>query len=131
MTQLNNKVLGANVLVEVVDHENKTKGGIFLVDNDQREIRSELVKIIDIADNAFIDCFGEKSPPPPDLAYALIQRNTGHPFKYCDDTGKGTWRRIVCSDHILYVMCTEDAIKYCDDNFNFKLNINENDQSTT
>ena len=65
--------LGFNVLVEIVEHENKTKGGIILPKNDQKEIRSELVRIIKSSQSAYIDCFGDKVPPPSSHPYALIR----------------------------------------------------------
>lgn len=114
--------LGFNVLVEIVEHENKTKSGLFLPKNDDKEIRSELVKIITYGKNAFTDCYGNQDLPPSDQSYALIQRNTGQPFMSDDKSC-----RLVQSDHILGVMDGERAIKYCEDNFNFKLNLNDND----
>ena len=114
--------LGFNVLVEIVEHEDTTKGGIILPTNNEKEIRSELVKIISHGESAFTDCFGNQNIPSSDNPYALIQKNAGQPFLVNDKPC-----RLVQSDHILGVMNGETAIKYCNDNFNFKLNIEQND----
>lgn len=119
--------MGFNVLVEIVEHETKTKGGIILIANDQKEIRSELVKIITCGDSAFTNCFGDKHLPSSTQSYALIQRNTGQPFTVVNSAGDKKYQRLVASDHILAVMSPEVAIKYCQDNFNFQLNIEQND----
>ncbi len=118
--------LGFNVLVEIVEHANKTKGGILLPTNSEKEIRSELVRIISCGKSAFTDCFGDQNIPPSDNPYALIQRNAGQPFEHIASDGEKKFHRLVQSDHILGVMNAAGAIKYCQDNFNFKLNIKEN-----
>lgn len=112
---------GFNVLVEIIEHEEKTKGGIILPNNDQKEIRSELTRVITSGHNAFVDCFGDKAPPPSSYPYALIKRNTGD-LLYI---GKKL-HRLVSSDNITGFLTKEAAINYCHDNFNFQLTNLEN-----
>lgn len=118
--------LGFNVLVEIVEFENKTKGGIIIPNNDENQIRSELVKIISYGESAFTDCFGVKNIPSIDQPYALIQKNAGQPFYlYETQSNGGKPHRLVQSDHILGAMNEEEAIAYCRNNFNFEFKPNK------
>ncbi len=121
MTKANNITpLGFNVLVEIVEYEEKTQGGIIIPGNNEKEIRSELVKIIKSGASAFTDCFGNQESPSQEQPYALIQKNAGQPFMI------GNSRcRLVQSDHILSTMDEQAAIAYCYDNFNFTFNPNK------
>lgn len=113
--------LGFNVLVEIVPIEDKSKGGIILPSKDEKQLRSELVKIISHGESAFTDCFGKQYLPTSTTPYALIQRNAGHPL-YLDGskTEGGKLHRLVQSDHILAVMNEEDARAFCHNNLHFE-----------
>ncbi len=119
--------LGNNVLVEIVisgaEKERKSAGGIIIsVKDAEMETRSDLVEILKISEDAFINCFGEKHPPSNDQKYAFIQRNTGQPFGY-----QNKKYRLVPSDHILGTLTKEFAIEYCKSAYDIDLTlINKN-----
>jgi co-chaperonin GroES (HSP10) len=105
---MKNKItpLGLNVLVEMPEKQEKTKGGIYIPGQQAgtAQLMQLVAKIIDCGEDAFTNVFGEKNYLSRDAIgqYAIINMHAGLSFDIEDKK-----YRLISSDEIRAIISKE------------------------
>lgn len=96
--------LGLNVLVEMPEKEEKTKGGIIIPTAETTQLMQIVAKIIDCGPDSFTNAFGNKNYIQSDALgqYAVINMHAGLSF----DIGDKKYR-LISSDEIRAIISPE------------------------
>ena len=101
--------LGFNVLCEVLiddKEEMKSEGGIILGNSyaDKIKHRGEILKVIKVGEDAFLNCYGNKGITPEIGAYCFVRQNSGYLLPI---SGKNY--RFIPSENIIAIIPKEIA----------------------